>query len=802
MQKNLFFTFLLIFFFPSPAVAWENTAEHTTTDFTDQWLLYEYDPGYNSADTTLYSNISLSQTADPRGYPLNTVLSLTNDVWKKDDFQHTVYGWAGTKENISISYISFIIAGDQITGTGSGDTANLFYLNITKADQSPLATFNSIQSSQINANSKYEIIQSGNYFELYLNGSKIQTVSSNDPSYSGLGKIWFCSARYAGPIGEYILYIDDISTASTIGVPETFAESTDTFSATWTAQLMRSYTAQYQISLYSLSNTANAGKIQSWNIPQNDTTDTLEHGYLNISRNNTLNTNFGLYMLEMTRGEEILADQYFYYYQLSNSVGYPELLFLGESDVLTEIRDEDYNGGEIEGGGSVYLFPDIQDDGTYTFTYEILETPYSLKTELTTVYNNTALNGTTINYSGLSTQNYKVSADGAEVGITNGADTYSYTFTDWSTETNHIISFAPDYTLAGVWGEVKNSETQEGIKSATVSVSGANFSKTLYTDDNGLFYLTKGIEAGKTYTISVSKTGYSTPPSQTAITVEGSTTRQDFYIDKLSTSGSGLYYAPHDVGFTVLEYWYSGAGLTGVNYAIYNGTESLKTGTTDSKGMFTGSDLSGGTNYTIILTHNGTTYTEYVEPSLSEYTFVLNKEGILHQYANSWLTLSYTENTNNVTITYESNKTLTGASLTAIAGNGTTVYTQTLSTTTGSFTFETGGEGDYTLNFHIEATDGSTASQSWGLSYPDKIPLFPDSYPAWLKNILFSGIVMVFLLAFGKSKNDIACGAVAILTSMGYIFEWFTGSFYFVVLVWIIALGAVFLHYKRTGGIG
>ncbi|WP_288959402.1 carboxypeptidase regulatory-like domain-containing protein [uncultured Aminobacterium sp.] len=791
--------FLFLILFSSNASGFEDTVErYPTGAYTDYWT-------YSTSADMLYGVYTLTKGVTSHPFVSNNnVLYMQSTVdW---DHYHKyprcfTYQSLTSKYDISDSYFSFIVVDNSSIPNRS--PYNLTYHNdlvvtyLRPTDNYVLCNVHIIMSP----GHKYEIIKSGdNKVSLYDNGVKKSDINYNTAYTDGVVKPrityeWGSDKVDATTTGH--VYIDDISTSSCIGIPTLTNEGVDNFSFTWSSQLMRSYSDQQKISLYSLSNPNNAGLIKTW-----DLENSPEFGEISDDRGDVLGSNFGLYMLEMSRGSDILTDQYFYYDQLSNPNGFPELLFLGESSVKTEIRDDNYNGGEIAGGGSVYLYPKIKEDAAYNFTYNILEAPYKIKTELTTVYNNTPINSTTIYYTRLSNQNYRISVDGADAGSTNGADTFSHTFTDWGTEKNHIISFAPDYSIAGVWGEVKNSETQQGIKSATVSISGANFSKTIYTDDNGLFYLTKGMEPGKTYTISVSKTGYSTPPSQTAITTDGSTTRQDFYMDKLSTSGSGMYYAPHDVSFKVLEHWYSGAGLTGVSYTIYNGTEQIKTGTTDSKGMFTGSDMTGGTNYTIVLTHNGKTYTEYIEPSLSEYTFVLNKEGILHQYANPWLTLSYTENSQNVTITYESNKTIAGASLTAIAGNGTIVYTQTLNTNTGSFIFETGGKGDYTLNFHVQATDGSTASQSWGLSYPDKIPLFPDSYPAWLKNILFSGIVMVFLMSFGKSKNDVACGSVAILTSMGYLFGWFTGSFYFVVLVWIIALGSIFLHYKRTGGIG
>lgn len=781
-MKKFIISLLLFLMLCSTASAFEDSVERYPNGvITDYWTLAKVGNGANPVisefpSTSGYHSIYFSSSATTSTGSSSVV----------------------SKTYIDTTYISFTVK-EFSTNGNSGAYWSGIVLDLTNSTEGYSHNYVLYQVYPVGTvtltNTTFEIIRTSGRYYLYRNGEFISDLGAA-AAYPNLQVgIRTLSVGATGHAVSHYAYIDDISNeGSTIGIKEEINELSPNFLYSHRIQAYSSYPSSvFTANLYSLT-ADNAGLISSQTL-------TSQSGNDAFSRSLAGN-NYGIYMIELSRDDDVLRDTYFYYYQTAYPQSLPEVLFKGDSSVITDIRDEDNNGGEVQSGESVYLYPDINANGEYTFSYSISETPYAISTGLSTVYNTTAINALTLNYNGLSSQNYNVNIDGAVSGQTNGADTYSHTFSGTGITTNHIISFSPDYSKAGVWGEVKNSETQTGIKSATVSVSGENFSKTIYTDENGLYYLTKGMEAGKTYSITVSKTGYTTPPSQTAVTTDGSTTRQDFYMDKTSTDGSGLYYAPHDVGFTVLEYWYSGAGLTGVNYAIYNGTESLKTGSTDSKGMFTGSDMKGGTNYTITLTYNGKTYTEYVEPSLTEYVFVLNKEGILHQYVNSWLSLNYTENSQNVTIAYESNKTLSGASLTVIAGNGTTVYTQTLSTATGSFTFETGGEGDYTLNFHIEATDGSTASQSWGLSYPDGIPLFPDSYPAWLKNVLFSGIVMVFLLAFGKSKNDVACGAVAILTSMGYMFGWFTGSFYFVAIVWLIAIGAAFLHYKRTGGIG
>ncbi|AKB47395.1 hypothetical protein MSKOL_1618 [Methanosarcina sp. Kolksee] len=611
---------------------------------------------------------------------------------------------------------------------------------------------------------------------LYVDG-----VAQASGAYSTTAQVTKIYIGTSTPSG--VLRLDDFSTSSFCVGHQGFVSSADT-TTYFTVATPNTSGVSYQARMTD----ADGICLDTWNLSAVRTV---------FNHNTSIFTNNGLYYINVLGSDNVLyySKPIFYF---SDGI-YPESYFIAETDTAAEIRDENNNGGIISGGSSVYLYPDEKEDGYYNFTLDFSEPSYSRRVELTKIYNTTTLNGSILSYSGL-TENYNVSRDSTQIGQTNGSDSWDNTVT-WIGQDSYIYEFEPDYSLPGFWGYVKNSETQTAIKSATVSITNGTDTFYVYTDENGMYYQTQEIATGETYTVQAKKTNYETSNPYNLTTTAGATTRQDLYLSK--ASGSGIYYAPHDVGFTVLEYWYSGAGLPGVSYTISSEDDGeIKTGTTDSKGMFTGSDMTGGTNYTITLTYDGKTYTEHVDPSLTEYTFVLNKEGVLHQYANSWLTLSYTENTNNVTIAYESNKTITGASLTAIANNGTTVYSQTLTTDTGSFTFETGGEGDYTLNFHIQATDGDTASQSWGLSYPNKVPLFPDEYPAWLKNILFTGIIIVFLLSFGKAKNDIACGAVAILTSMGYLFEWVTCSFYFVVLVWIIALGAAFIHYKRTGGIG
>lgn len=794
MRKIIFslFIFLLI---SGVVSAWSDDCERYTLyggAYTNVYSVSSNNNGYY-----IFSSISLE--TDPRESS-NSVLKLYSSYGN----QAPGIAWSLLTPLCNSSdpnYYSFEIVSSSYSI--SYNTPITYVKIIRPSDGAEIATCNYSMKNLGNIPTKIDVIKRGSYYDLYANGQLQTSVVNLIPAYSG--DVKYCigtMAQKTSSVSSYTvsttIFIDDLTDSSIIGTPSSYTEGNNNFIYTWSAQLMRNYQDSiFKISLYSLTNPDNAGFIKSWVVPNEDNSTSEEFGYTVENRSSVMGNYFGLYLLEMTRGSIVLTDTYFYYNQLSNPQRFPEILFLASSDVNSEIRDEVNNGGEITGGGSVYLYPDIKENGIYDITYNIKETPFSLTATLTKIYNYTALNGTNIYFTGLSGQNYFVSIDGIPVNGTNGADTWDY-FLTWDQNT-HIISFSPDYSIPGVWGYVKNTDTQAAIKSATVTVTNGSFTEYIYTDSNGMYYITKGISEDQ-YNVTAAKTGYTTSPKFTLTTTAGTTTRKDIFLEK--SSGSGIYYAPHDVSFTVLEYWYSSSGLPGVSYAVYDDeNETIKTGFSGSKGTFTVKEMDQGINYTITLNHNGNTYTEYIEPGLTEYNLVLNKEGIIHQYYNSWLNLTYSETSNNVTVHYSSSKNITEASLTVTASNGSIVQANTLNTTSGTFIFNF-ADGDYILQFHIAASDGSTASQAWSISYPSTVSLFPASYPTWLKNTLFVAIIIIFLLAFGKSKNDIACGAVAVLTSFAYYFQWLTCSFNFVVLIWIIALGAIFLHYKRTGAVG
>lgn len=773
------------------AAAFEDSAErYPTGSNTDYWTK---STTWSAGSPNSYTS-TLSQVEDPRGIS-NTVLKLDLSYTDTNEVP-TIYNKMKTNNvNLNQQYISFNIIASAYTYESL--TTNPLQVSVYKTGTTDLlATFTTTIPT---TPTKIEIIQTGSYFNLYKNGVQISSVANSAPAYTGGLDLEICTISKLAAAGvtrttTRTLYIDDLTDSSIIGIPEAINDGTANITFTWGGQLIRNNPlSEYEISLYSLTSPNNVGQIKSYTLSG----ASQEFGY--ISESNSLLTNsYGLYLLELKKDSTVIYNTYFYYDDLANPIGLPETLWIATSDVSMDIRDHANNGGLISPGGSVYLYATNGTAGYYPISYELKNTPYSFTATLEKIYSSETIHETEFTFSGL-TNYYNVELDGENIGTVDDP-TYTYTVTDWENFTEHIFSFSPDLTKPGAYGYVKDLSTKTGIQGAIITISNDSYSQNLATDETGYFYITNGLIDNKTYTISAAKSGYTASSEFTILTKSNETTRKDIHLDPVS-SGAGYYYAPHDVIFTVLEYWYSSAGLPGVNYSVYDGNESVKNGTTGSKGAFTVKDMDAGKNYTFILTYNNQTYTEYIEPGLTEYNLVLNKEGIVHQYYNSWLNLTYAENSNNATILYTSNKTLSAASLSVTASNGTIVQSNTLNTTSGTFTFNF-TEGDYILQFDIDASDGSTASQAWSISSPPEVTLFPASYPAWLKNTLFVAIIIIFLLAFGKSKNDIACGSVAVLTSLGYYFEWLTCSFNFVVLVWIIALGAIFLHYKRTGAVG
>jgi hypothetical protein len=737
-KRIIFLSLFLCLFLPSLSAAWEESLE-------GHWDELSAPDGYS---------IAYGTTSTSEGFHMLGGTLAAFEIYKNfDDSGYLRFNYKAVY-NTDAHIVIYDSLGNQV-------------YDILTPVISPYSTWHTYEIVENLDHSSVTVYQDGNIGSTFAR--KTQSVSS---------KIYL-SAYSSSPV-----YIDDVSTSPfMIGTPGFFSPNSGTLYTTVTVPL----TNTYHLTLSKQSGEV----INSWNITSK--IQTISYAV------NTYFSDDGFYYYDLVDANGKLYYSKLLYY---NSLGvYPTTYFSISSDTAADIRDKDLNGGTITGGGTVYLYPSAAANNYQNFTVEFQQPAYNRELTVTKIFNTSQLDGSQISLTGLSPNVYNVSIDSVYVGSTGGSNSWSHVV-NWIGDNSYIIELSPDFSSPGAWGYVIDSSTKEKIPYAQIYLSNSSFSTTAYADENGMYYI-GGLQPGA-YSIQASKKSYSSSVAQPFTAIQGAITRQDLYLESSgNTSGSGLYYAPHSVTFTILEYWYNYTGLPGTPYSVYdneNGIE-IKSGNTDSKGQFTVKEMDGGINYTITLSYKGKNITEYVEPGLSEYTYVLNPEGSLHTYMNSWLTLSYAQNTTNATVTYSSNKTLSGASLIATASNGTIVYNQVLSSQNGTFFFPF-SPGDYSLQFHVKASDNSEASQAWTISSPVTINLFPGSYPTWLKNLLFVAILLFFLLAFGKAHNDVACGSVAILTSFGYLFKWLTCSFELVVLIWIIAICAIVLHYKRTGALG
>lgn len=788
---GLFFLLLLA----SEAAGFEDTCErYPNGTYTDYWV-FDNDGSPNANCHVTYDN-SWS----------TTVLRLDCYTYYDND-RYINLKTAGYIENPT--YFSFV--------TRNVSTAKKITVEYRNATTNAVVASGVIP--QIKSNTKYECVWGASDLKVYENGTLISTSSVSLQPNMLIDIMAHVGGGYYGVDTQDItLDIDDITTSSTIGIPEVITEANTYLPFTWSAEYMRSYSTPYTITLYSLSNPTNAGKIKAWNISSD--ADSSDKGYINESRNSLLgDSNFGLYLLEMTRGNDVLTDQYFYYDQLSNPQGFPEILFVGESSVAADIRDEDMNGGEVAAGGSAYLYPDINENGDYTFTYNILETPYAISTEFATSYNTTAINSTTLSYSGLSGMDYNISVDGAAVGRTEGSDTFTYMFSGPGVVNNHIIAFSPDYSVTGIYGTVKDSVTQKGIKSATVSIVGNSSSHTLYTDDNGLFYLTEGMSAGQTYTVSVSKVGYTAPPSQTSITVAGSTTRQDFFVDpkESTSSGSGLYYSAHYVAVRVVKNEAVQNNITIVSYANGNAT-ATSTNVTGYNGI-AGFEMTQNIPYKLeFYEADGTTLISSVDlyPTGDYYTFdpwgIASGKAVITSYSTKWLnsTFGYIPDTKTVALYYNVTQGTNQLASFTVYKDGQPVYTSNSTANSNTFSTTVNSTSNYNVVFTIKNSDGRTYNTTFPVALSHQLPTgyspFSVGYPQWLKNTFVVGFAIVCLCFVGGAFSFYGL-VMALLVVIG---GWYMGILQFEgtptpnisVIISIIAGAAVaaYLKYKRISG--
>lgn len=170
-----------------------------------------------------------------------------------------------------------------------------------------------------------------------------------------------------------------------------------------------------------------------------------------------------------------------------------------------------------------------------------------------------------------------------------------------------------------------------------------------------------------------------------------------------------------------------------------------------------------------------------------------------------WLNyeISADNSTETISVTYESQKTLSSAQMWVYyADNDTQAYYTNSSSTNGSLYYTGDNSITYRVRFLATATDGDTREIiqliSWisGGIQPERLPLLPADAPDWLKNFVSAGIIVLCVLIFGAIRYDIACIIGTLLAG----FLWYSGNLKIegiIIAVSAIIAVAAYMHRSR-----
>ncbi len=343
-----------------------------------------------------------------------------------------------------------------------------------------------------------------------------------------------------------------------------------------------------------------------------------------------------------------------------------------------------------------------------------------------------------------------------------------------------IVTTTGSIVGTGVAGCVYESQglgNYQVVSGALATVYNDTYSVTKTTGSEG-YYQVLGLSNG-TYYVSVKKTGYDASDITPVNVITSEVTVQNIAIQ-----ASQSYFAPTDCVIKVKEHWYSFSGVSGVTYAYYqNGdTATLGTGTTDSTGRFTMSDIDIGVRYRIVLTTDDGTQTDYIMPSSSELSFII----VLDLTETSLLPDSQFYDVVNVSVDKEIlNSTAakvtvswngTDSSMTGVyyqigqtANNGTFVvlddYTETPTGTTGSNSFIVSNYLGESYKIIVEFTEDSfgTVEKTYTVTFAGSTVPFIGG-----KALSYFGVFLVFIVAMMFGKAEHASGGLMVCG-----FSWF-----------------------------
>jgi len=331
--------------------------------------------------------------------------------------------------------------------------------------------------------------------------------------------------------------------------------------------------------------------------------------------------------------------------------------------------------------------------------------------------------------------------------------------------------------IAGCVYESKGLGNYQVVSGALATVYNDTYSTTKTTGSEG-YYQVLGLSEG-TYYVSIKKTGYDasdiTPVNVTA---------GEVVIQNIAIQQAQSYFAPTDCSIKVKQHWYSFSGVSGVAYSYYqNGdTATQGTGTTDSTGRFTMSNVNIGTKYRIVLTTDDGTQTDYITPSSSELSFIivldlteapLLPDSQFYDVVNvsvSKLVLNSTAAS--VTVNWEGNS----SSMTEVyyrigqtANNGTFVmlddYTETPTGTLGNHSFVVSDYLGQSYKVIVEFTEDSfgEVEKTYTVTFAGSTVPFIGG-----KALSYFGVFLVFVVAMMFGKAEHAVGGLMVCG-----FSWF-----------------------------
>lgn len=411
-------------------------------------------------------------------------------------------------------------------------------------------------------------------------------------------------------------------------------------------------------------------------------------------------------------------------------------------------------------------------------------TPESLSTTTTAKLSLTANTpGTAGNLINISTNATNISASGPfltggrdSLGYTNGATTWSYNITDWTTVSEHIFEFTPDLTLPGVYGYVKDPDTQQALRTATVTIFNDSASFVLWTDSNGMYYKTTDLEAGQTYSVKAAKSGYTTFEGS-ATTKTGATTKYDFFLSP--EEGSGLYYSPHYVQF-VIESYLGGSTYSGVNVTVYSdSTRETEFGSklTDDRGIV-GWEMSPDKIYYFTITdpEQGINKEISICPGVETIIHIPVMAGSSYEAPDSvyddlnWVIYKNQVNLSsgfiNVSVEQTTSETVT-TNITITDMNSTALYTQNYTTTPVNYSVLVPTNQSYIVFVNINHPDHDPVKLQKSVTW--NMGINPDFDLGWEKQWQYSIlaaisiilIVMLFPASLAHIGGLLGCGAGA-----------------------------------------